>query len=511
MSSLRARMGRLEARPPEQRYPQDLLDDVAGFTATVGSSTLRPYQRTVAETVLDSVRTGRGDVISVMMARQMGKNQTSAALEYYLLNLFAGAGGQIVKAAPTFKPQIINSMLRLRRELEGPYTAGRSRPVFGYGLQLGRARILFFSAEKGSNVVGATADILLEIDEAQDVDETKYLQDFRPMASTTNATTVLYGTAWTEDCLLEKTRRHNLELEERDGRRRHFEFDWTTLAALNPAYKQFVSSEIARMGIDHPVVRTQYLLHAVPGLGKFLSVKQRELLRGRHERLRAPEPGSAGSGPSGHGVSGHIAYVAGVDVAGEDEEASDAALRALKPRRDSTVVTIGRIRWNDEGEVGVDVVEHYWWTGRDHQTQLQELERLTREVWHCRRVVVDATGVGAGLASWLERTLGDLVVEQFMFSAPSKSRLGFQLLEMINTGRCSVYKDGGEEAAELWGEVGLARYEMRENNQLRWYVAPHEGHDDFLVSLALCCQAAQGAVRRAADAVIRPRRIAYGD
>jgi len=272
-----------------------------------------------------------------------------------------------------------------------------------------------------------------------------------------------------------------------------------------------VSSEIARMGLDHPVVRTQYLLHAVPGLGKFLSVKQRELLRGRHERLRAPEPGSAGSGPSGHGVSGHIAYVAGVDVAGEDEEASDAALRALKPRRDSTVVTIGRIRWNDEGEVGVDVVEHYWWTGRDHQTQLQELERLTREVWHCRRVVVDATGVGAGLASWLERTLGDLVVEQFMFSAPSKSRLGFQLLEMINTGRCSVYKDGGEEAAELWGEVGLARYEMRENNQLRWYVAPHEGHDDFLVSLALCCQAAQGAVRRAADAVIRPRRIAYGD
>jgi len=511
VSSLRARMGRLEARPPEQRYPQDLLDDVARFTALVGSSTLRPYQCTVAEAVLDSVRAGRGDVISVMMARQMGKNQTSAALEYYLLNLFAGAGGQIVKAAPTFKPQIINSMLRLRRELEGPYTAGRARPVFGYGLQLGRARILFFSAEKSSNVVGATADILLEIDEAQDVDETKYLQDFRPMASTTNATTVLYGTAWTEDCLLEKTRRHNLELEERDGRRRHFEFDWTTLAALNPAYKQFVSSEIARMGLDHPVVRTQYLLHAVPGLGKFLSVKQRELLRGRHERLRAPELGSAGSGPSGHGVSGHIAYVAGVVVAGVYEQASDAALRALKPRRDSTVVTIGRIRWNDEGEVGVEVVEHYWWTGRDHQTQLQELERLTREVWHCRRVVVDATGVGAGLASWLERTLGDLVVEQFMFSAPSKSRLGFQLLEMINTGRCSVYKDGGEEAAELWGEVGLARYEMRENNQMRWYVAPHEGHDDFLVSLALCCQAAQGAVRPATDAVIRPRRIAYGD
>ncbi len=497
MSSLRARTGRLEARPLERRYPEGLLDDVARFTAMVGSSTLRPYQRTVAEAVLDSVRTGRGDVLTVMMARQMGKNQTSAALEYYLLALFSRAGGQLVKAAPTFKPQVINSMLRLRRELEGPYTAGRSRPVFGYGLQLGRARILFFSAEKGSNVVGATADILLEIDEAQDVDETKYVQDFRPMASTTNATTVLYGTAWTEDCLLEKTRRHNLELEARDGRRRHFEYDWTVLAALNPAYKQFVAGEIARMGPDHPVVRTQYLLHAVPGLGKFLSARQRDLLRGRHARLRGARAGEV--------------YVAGVDVAGEDEEASDAALRALKPRRDSTVVTIGRVSWNEQGEVGVEVVEHYWWTGRDHRAQLGELERLLRGVWGCRRVVVDATGVGAGLASWLGRTLGDLVVEQFVFSAPSKSRLGFQLLEMVNTGRCRVYGDGGEEAAELWCEVGLARYEMRENNALRWYVPAHEGHDDFLVSLALCCEAAQGAARPAADAVVRPRRLVYGD
>ena len=115
------------------------------------------------------------------------------------------------------------------------------------------------------------------------------------------------------------------------------------------------------------------------------------------------------------------------------------------------------------------------------------------------------------MASWLERTLGEFVVEQFAFSAPSKSKLGFQLLEMINTGRCSVYRDGGEEAAELWDEVGLARYEMRENNQMRWYVAPHEGHDDFLVSLALCCEAAQGAAPPAVDAVIRPRRVTYGD
>ena len=72
-----------------------------------------------------------------------------------------------------------------------------------------------------------------------------------------------------------------------------------------------------------------------------------------------------------------------------------------------------------------------------------------------------------------------------------------------------MYADGGAEAAELWSEVGLARDEMREHNAMRWSVPAHEGHDDFLVSLALCCEAAQGAARPAADAVIRPRRLTY--
>jgi hypothetical protein len=59
--------------------------------------------------------------------------------------------------------------------------------------------------------MGATADLLREMDEAQDVDEEKYRRDFRPMASTTNALTVLYGTAWSDDCLLEKQRQSNIE------------------------------------------------------------------------------------------------------------------------------------------------------------------------------------------------------------------------------------------------------------------------------------------------------------
>ena len=67
----------------------------------------------------------------------------------------------------------------------------------GYIVQLHNARTLFFSAEPTANVVGATADVLLECDEAQDVSSSKWDKDFAPMGASTNVTTVFWGTAWT--------------------------------------------------------------------------------------------------------------------------------------------------------------------------------------------------------------------------------------------------------------------------------------------------------------------------
>lgn len=85
----------------------------------------------------------------------------------------------------------------------------------------------------------------------------------------------------------------------------------------------------------------------------------------------------------------------------------------------------------------------------------------------------------------------DDIIEQFSFTAPAKYRLGFLLLGIVNTGRCTVYAgDGSEDARSFWSEVELARYEMRANEQIRWYVPETVGHNDYLMSLALCCHAA---------------------
>ncbi|MBE9501750.1 MAG: hypothetical protein IMY87_04910, partial [Chloroflexi bacterium] len=79
---------------------------------------LRPYQREVARAVLDSIQYRRGLTLSVEIARQGGKNELSAHLELLLLTLFMAQGGNLIKCSPTFKPQTIISMQRLKERLD---------------------------------------------------------------------------------------------------------------------------------------------------------------------------------------------------------------------------------------------------------------------------------------------------------------------------------------------------------------------------------------------------------
>jgi hypothetical protein len=465
-----------------------LFGDI-GIWSTASARPLRAYQAECARAIVRSVIRREGRTFTVMFARQMGKNETSAQLEAYLLALYAGRGGSMVKAAPSFKPQIVTSMLRLKDTLNAhPLTRGRWQPAYSYMMRLDQAQIAFFSAQERANVVGATASLLLEIDEAQDVDPEKYDRELRPMASSTNATTVLYGTAWSEDSLLERQKRLNLEHEGRTGERLHFEYDWTALAALNPHYDRFVRAEFARLGGDHPSVRTQYLLHCLADAGRLFSDEQRRRLRGMHERERAPRPG--------------VTYIAGIDIAGSDEDAEDAAARALKPKRDSTVITVAALERDDSGRPAARVVEQIWWTGRDHTRQLEGLEALWR-IWSFARVSVDAGGIGHGLARFLAQRFGERV-DSVVFTQPLKSRLAYGMLGMINTGRLSLYApDGSPEARQCWWEIEHTRYHLKAGETLVWSVPDSEGHDDFVVSLALCARAAESAVPPAAGRLKR--------
>ncbi len=474
----------------------------------------------VAQAVARSILAGEGRTFTVMMARQMGKNELSAHLEAWLLHRFAGRGGTIVKAAPTFRPQIITSMMRLEGLLRAAHFRGRWKREHGFTIRVGDARIAFYSAEPQANVMGATASLLLEIDEAQDVNPDKYTRDFRPMASSTNATTVLYGTAWTADTLLEQQRRANEALEARGHGRLNFRFDWEVGAAESEPYRRFVQGEIDRLGLAHPLIRTQYLLELLQDGGTFFTAEQRLLLQGTHPRQRAPRAAGAQAGQrdgESAAAGAEPRYVAAVDVAGAAEQAADAALRALAPRKDSTVVGIADVTVPGDGGLAFTrLVEIYWWTGRPLHEQCDRLIHLLRDVWRVSRVVVDASGLGADLAARLERALGSAVVEPFVFSVGSKSRLAYHLVAHVNSGRLHMWQEEGTagerspEAAEFWREVELARPVFRTGEQLGFFVPEQQGHDDFVTMLALLAWAAREVRPVPAHAVLLPRPL-YSD
>ena len=441
--------------------------------------TLRPYQQEVFQAIKNSVVNRKGLTFSVEIARQGGKNELSAQLEVGLLTYFTKEARDLIKCSPTFKPQTIISMTRLKDRLNDARFVGEWASELGYIIRLGNARAVFLSADESANVVGHTAHILLEIDESQDVDKEKYTKEFKPMGATTNVTTVHYGTTWDETTLLEEVKQTNLEMERKDGIKRHFRYDWQEVARYNPDYLAYVEGERVRLGENHPLFLTQYCLLPVRGSGTFLSCQQRAQLQGVHPRQHQP-------------ITGKI-YVAGIDLAGEAEEAEGARFRMLGPGQDSTVVTVGELDFTASDMCRtscIRIVEHYCWVGRKHTELYPQLVDILKNVWHCRRIVIDATGVGQPVASFLREALGSSVIP-FTFTQPSKSELGFNLLSMVNSGRLKMYAaDGSAEFRWFWFEMEKAKSHYRPSQTMNFYVDPSQGHDDFLMSLALLAEAA---------------------
>lgn len=440
--------------------------------------TLRAHQAEAGRAIVDSVLNGRGLTFTVVMARQAGKNELSAQIELFLLLKNARRQTDAIKAAPTFKPQCLVSMRRLWSHIARAGLSGMACREEGRAVRIGAARALFLSAEAGSNVVGHTADLLLEVDEAQDVDREKFDREFRPMAATTGATTVYYGTPWDESTLLETAVQHNIELQRRDGIRRHFTADWTDVARENSDYERYVESERQRLGESHPLFLTQYALKPVPGKGRLFSGAQLAQLQGTHSRQHSAIDGET--------------YVAGLDIGGQTFGETAGV-------HDATVLTVARvIEAADEGrDPRLEVVEQIALTDVPHDDLLSRLADVLGRVWRVSRVVVDATGLGETLARLLLRALGGDVVRAYRLTSESKSHIGYELIAAVNSGRLSVYAaDGSAEYAAFWRQAELARVAYRPSRQMNFYVDPADGHDDYLVSLALTVEAASDGVRK---------------
>lgn len=448
----------------------DIATPPAGGTARPRRSSvpgLREYQMRTVHALVRGLAWHRGATFTVMFPRQAGKNQVSAVLIAYLPRVHARQGGSIVICAPTFRPQARISLERLQRILaSAEFLVPGCKPQLS-GPTLGRASVTFLSASPAAHVAGHTASLALIADEAQEIDAGWFDRQFRPMAASTGAGTVLFGTPWDGHTMLEAAVSAN---RTRDAAQRgvpyrdfvpfHYEASWQEVAAGRPAYGDYVRAERERLGPSHPLFLSQYELVAAEGAGRLLSPGQLALIEGAHPRLFGPRPRER--------------YVAGLDFGGDGDGA------------DRTVLTIARVDGRACG-----VVQHVAWQGDAYGAVLDQVVALSRQ-WRLERLCADATGMGGPLGARLAEQLGARV-EGLHFTAALKSGLGYALIAAANTGSLALYEpDGSGEAEAARGELRECRAALRGHAGL-WWAAPGGAHDDYVVSLALCLRAAEGA------------------
>ena len=474
--------------------------DIGDFSRRVLGIPLRAYQYDWAQYVLEMVREHRNETVIVEMARQSGKNQTSAHLEVSIMAQMGGRrGGEMVKAAPTRTPQIVNSKQRFRDIAQ---LAGQRIPGFtpkaseGYMYRWHNCGISFFSAAPEANVVGATASLLMELDEAQDFHQPKYDVDFAPMRASTGAPIVLYGTTWTDDTLLEQFKRDVLE-----GRipGRVWRVDAGRVGDENSAYAAFVAQQVAQKGRQHPAIKTQYFLEPLENRGRLLNHAQLVGIIGEHDRQEKRV--------------GERYVVAGLDFAGADESAGMVSSTGVSSR-DSVALTIGVAEWQEivKGVIvpSVRFLARYEWVNVHPLGLHSTLVDILQNRWKVDRVHIDGTGVGNTGALLLGKALDNntgrrAITVTFDASWTTHTELVTQYLEMVNGSRMKDYRLPGVDVVRVaesgvpvsddvdrhvWWQRGHARLEARESKKMRAYVADGEGHDDMLISELLCVDAA---------------------
>ena len=486
-----------------------VLGDVGVFSrAVLPGFALRPYQLGPARAIVESVERGLGRQFVVVFSRQAGKDELLAQVLAFLLTRYQQRGGSIVLAAPTFNPQAALSRDRLLERLHNPLTAKAHRVRDGYAVTVGKASARFLSAAPGANARGQTASLLLVANEAQDIRPDIWDAVFDPMAAATNATTLFLGTVWDRNTLLARQMRHLAALDETDGLRRVWRVAWEEVADDLPAYGERVRDRIAQFGAGHPFIRTEYFLEELDGEGGLFPPNRLAMLRGDHPRRHAAEPGAT--------------YALLIDVAGEEELGGGMGGFDDAARRDSTALTVVEVSTapnpparqralapDDQGRRGSTgrrlpsyrVVDRMAWTGTRHTELHATIVHLARVVWRASVVVVDATGVGAGLASFLSASLSGrtggsppVQVIPFVFTQSSKSALGWDFLGLIDSGRFTEYRDDsgsgtpeGRLTASYWEQLRATTYETLPGpgKLLRWQVPAARGHDDLVMSAAL--------------------------
>lgn len=469
------------------------LRDILMFEAGI---TLRPYQVELSDILLDIILSDEGDEIGVLQSRQSGKTETIADT-LLTVGVFYPNVMKRKLSIGIFAPAFSQATQVARRRLFTRYTSVRQfLEGFDITMDIGRAhfsslfvlhdlnndiesRVRVLSGAPNANIIGETLDIAV-IEQVENMNPSKMINDIFPMLSATGGCRVLAGTPSLE---VKNTYYYDLMTKPEKQRPPYgtnpdgsfvFTVDWKEAAKFSSKYHDFVRKEADRIGVDSDEFRATYNIEWIVLRNKFITRQELEALGSTILKSQKPKYPHYLHDPD-------LPRFIGWDPArGEDR---------------SVMTCIER-----------DDAFHHWilewleFQGIKWETQLDDAINFL-QVWKPQVLLIDSTGLGDPIPEfankWFreKRAEGvidfDCYIEGYKYTSQSKDEINKMLDAEMHMKRVSFPVDTPQRRErEHFKEDFLNLERNYKGNKLNLdHPDRHGTHNDYCTSLELALYA----------------------
>lgn len=470
-----------------------------------------PYQVEVAYRIVESILLHQGDVITILMARQMGKTELLGALVAALAIILP----ELAKKFPLdwklnitderavyrgfslgfhtgiYAPRLDQAAIMFDRVRMAFDTDTTKKLLHQMGLKMevsngnlvrlsNGSTILCESASEQSKIEGRTHHLVIG-EEAQDISDLKMKKSLHPMVSSTLGTIVKVGTATTRKCDFYNSIKANQRLEMVTSRRNHFFYPYTVGLKYNSFYRQHIEREKVHLGEESDEFRTSYGGEWIFERGMF--VTQEQLFD--HD---VAQIGGAFSLIYTRGLPfrlTHFSLVAAIDWG---------------QSHDSTVLTLMAVNWKEpldedtvQDEWGLHRCVHYrkhivgWleFLGDNYEHQFENISAFIKNYPKLEKIVTDSNTCGKPLLDRLTSVFVPRGIEVCGFNFQSKLKSdGYKSLYSDFCARRLTFP-AGEEARKTsnYRKFCFQMQDLRKDYRNGLMVVSHPAekgaHDDY--------------------------------
>ena len=476
--------GLVEDLDPEMaNFVDQLIRRTIVFCEELWGKEFRPYQRTMAYRIIESLILNDAEEITGLMSRQSGKSEVVATTLAGCMILFPILAKTYSMLAHFMDGVWVGLFAPVEEQSELVFSRMVSRLTSDRALAIlsdpeidekvdGKSRVLRLSngsfcrrqtANPRAKIEGSTYHIIV-IDEAQEADEQVVRKSVHPMLAANAGTMVKIGTPGFNKGDFYKA--INLNKRRQRGKRvNHFEYDHRVVSRYNPAYRKFIEKEKVRLGEDSEEFQMSYCLKWMLERGMLITEDELDWLADKSMPLvkawhRTP-------------------CVVGIDPARV---------------KDSTVVTVMWVDWEYPDPAGYREHRVLNWL-EIHNTAWEEqyfqIMDFLDPYW-ISHVAVDAQGMGSAVADRMQRLLGNRAeVLALPSDAKNQSERWKHLIQLLQR-RMFVYPGHSKaRRTRVWKRFRqqMSDAEKVMKGQYLLIEAPdeREAHEDYVDSAALAC------------------------